>query len=56
LYFLGLSFRNTAEALSFFTPCKDKSCINLEVDSKVQTTDIKKEEEEYRGKLLYTKR
>ena len=44
LYFLGLSCRNAAKALSFFfTFSKDKSCINLELASKVQALETSQE-------------
>ncbi len=41
LYFLGLSFRNTAKALSFFFAyAEDKPpLLHLEIDAKVQTNE-----------------
>jgi hypothetical protein len=58
LYFLGLSFSNTAnKALSFLQILKNKnkSHFHLEMDTKVQTKDISKEKENQRV-LLYIKR
>ena len=45
LYFLGLSFRNTAKALSFLNLAKNKPRFYLELDSKVQALEISKEKE-----------
>ncbi len=42
LYFLGLSFRNIAKALSFVRS-KNKPYINFEMDTKVQTMEISQE-------------
>ena len=48
LYFLGLFFRNTAKALSFLKIVKNKPRINLDMDTKVQTKEISKENENQR--------
>ena len=41
LYFLGLSFRNAAKALSFLHIVK-RSHVSIEMDSKIQTKKLKK--------------
>jgi hypothetical protein len=44
LYFLGLSFRNTAnKSLSFLKNNKNRPRTNLALDTKLQTKEISKE-------------
>ncbi len=40
LYFLGLSFRNTAKALSFLHLVKISQCFYLELDTEIQAKEI----------------